>query len=415
MAVGNPLNVRKAARGVLLVTAITAGVTGWIVARGSDTVIIPYPDEAGVSIDSPIALDSFVFLDAPLAFDAGIPLLTAWEMHTISPHSFCDGADGTNMADVDGDGDLDIVTACEQGGKVILAKNDGCAASWTIIQMPGPTLSGPEDARFGDVDGDGDLDIVEAESGGAKLKWYRNNAGSFGGGLPITITSGTERFMHAVVYAPGVIFSGSYSTGASVRRWNSSDAGLTWTSTLLLADAGWVKGMEVRNGDDLLLWLYTGSRRGVSWITDASVGSGTLGTRLTTDVNTLRGSEKDGVISTVVGSSDGVSAGLSVSIVGGATPSFPTSFGRAQASQLGDIDGDGVDDLVLTASHADAVGISSVVWLKGPAFTQRGEISGDTGIKHDNAVITDVNCDGHADVVTTEEKSLGLIFYENPL
>ena len=46
------------------------------------------------------------------------------------------------------------------------------------------------------------------------------------------------------------------------------------------------------------------------------------------------------------------------------------------------------------------------------------ELSGPDGIKYDLIGIVDLDADGHADVITTEEqldtKGLGVIWYENP-
>ncbi|HTL33492.1 MAG TPA: VCBS repeat-containing protein [Kofleriaceae bacterium] len=86
-------------------------------------------------------------------------------------------------ADIDGDGDLDILTGGAWGTQLLLFRNDG--ATWTDVtasQVPQQTTS-IGDAEFGDVDGDNDLDIVlvdwgtgnAASNGGGKTMLYRNN------------------------------------------------------------------------------------------------------------------------------------------------------------------------------------------------------------------------------------------------
>lgn len=415
----NPINLKKAAAPILFIGIVTAGFLGWTFTKSDNsTVFIPFPESGVPPVDAPpdSAIDA---VDAPAGtIDPTVP----WVMNTIISHNDCKGADGTNTVTVLGQ--PWITTACEQGNKIYVAKRTSCGV-FSVTALPSPaagagSVIGPEDSRFGDTDGDGDFDVVTAESGGAKIREYKNNGTGFD--VPTTVTTGTIRYMHAAVFAPDVIFAGSYSTGAEVARFNRS--GGVWTKTTL-TPADWVKGLEIHNGDDLLIWDYSGNRRGVRWIRDASVGTGTPEDPLECTITppstaclgpnfTLRGAKVGADIAYAVGSSDGLSSGTKFAIIGGATATYPTNFGRAQAVNLCDIDGDATNDMVITASHADAVGESSVLWLKGPSFTQRGEVSGEIGIKHDNAVCMDVDCDGDLDIVTTEEKSLGLIWYENP-
>jgi hypothetical protein len=404
--------ISKLARPAFVAGSLAVVGAVWVFTRDSGgTIEFPRPT-ADAAVDAGI--------DAPDAAAGTIDPNTAWTRVEIASIGACDGADGVDVADYDGDGDLDITTACEQGNKVIVARNDSCASSWTVTTIA-TGLSAPEDSRFGDVDGDGDLDIVIAESGGLKVRWYANTGGTFGSAT--TVNSGQQRFMHALVLSTGVIVAGGYSTGATVDRYTASAPYTSWTRTELTA-ANWVKGLQ-KVGSDVLVWDYLGALRGVRWITNVAT-SPAAGERLTSDSYTLRGFyDSDGTITTAVGTSDGVSAGESFRIVGSTSPTFPTSFGRVQAIATGDIDDDGTDDIVVTASHAGATtncvtescdtAVSSVLWLKGPGYTQRGEVSGVQGIKHDNPVIADFDCDGDEDIAVTEEKYFGLVMFANPL
>lgn len=87
-----------------------------------------------------------------------------WRHHTIDDSSL--GADGTRFGDINGDGLLDITTPWEQGGIVrvyINPGNKGLKDPWP--QVTAGEVGDPEDSFFVDLDGDGHLDVVSACEG----------------------------------------------------------------------------------------------------------------------------------------------------------------------------------------------------------------------------------------------------------
>lgn len=97
-----------------------------------------------------------------------------WRRHTIDASSR--GADGVRVADVNGDRWPDLVTGWEEGGKVRLYLNPGpkqARQPWPAVTVG--NVGSPEDAVFADLDGDGDLDIVTCEErDNLGVIWYEN-------------------------------------------------------------------------------------------------------------------------------------------------------------------------------------------------------------------------------------------------
>ena len=75
-------------------------------------------------------------------------------------------------ADVDGDGDLDVLSASNFDNKIAWYENDGLQSftEHTISNNAG----GASSLFVEDVDGDGDLDVLSASSTDDKIAWYEN-------------------------------------------------------------------------------------------------------------------------------------------------------------------------------------------------------------------------------------------------
>ncbi len=82
-------------------------------------------------------------------------------------------------ADVDGDGDLDVLSASENDNKIAWYENTDGAGSFGAQQVISTAADGLMSIFGADVDGDGDLDVLSA--GDDKIAWYENTdgAGSF--------------------------------------------------------------------------------------------------------------------------------------------------------------------------------------------------------------------------------------------
>ncbi len=94
------------------------------------------------------------------------------------------------VADIDGDGDPDILSASQDDDTIAWHQNvNGDGATWTKLTIS--TTAGGASAAFpADVDGDGDLDVFAAALDDDTVGWYENTdgSGSFGTLQPISST-----------------------------------------------------------------------------------------------------------------------------------------------------------------------------------------------------------------------------------
>ena len=103
----------------------------------------------------------------------------------------------------------------------------------------------------------------------------------------------------------------------------------------------------------------------------------------------------------------------------------PASTGNCKSVSAGDMNGDGVMDLVLS-TNTDKEEKVGLTWLDGRKINNTKEvdyqqISGVHRSKFDQAVLTDLDKDGDLDVLICEEnfgvnsEGLGVVWYENEL
>jgi hypothetical protein len=138
--------------------------TSWL----THSIDTNWPGDVGVLI---VDLDGNGDLDVVLApsessgrlswYEAADPVNGPWTEHSVDPtvtylHTFKAG-------DMDGDGDLDLVTAemhqSSDPDEVSVYRNDGGALSWTQVVV---ATTGSHNLRIGDIGSDGDLDIFGA-------------------------------------------------------------------------------------------------------------------------------------------------------------------------------------------------------------------------------------------------------------
>ncbi|MEC8513335.1 MAG: VCBS repeat-containing protein, partial [Planctomycetota bacterium] len=89
------------------------------------------------------------------------------------------GANSVHSADLDGDGDADLLSASGDDGRIAWYENLG-GGSFGPPELIAPTVDFHNAVYATDLDGDGDADVLSASTFGG-IAWYENlGGGAFG-------------------------------------------------------------------------------------------------------------------------------------------------------------------------------------------------------------------------------------------
>ena len=205
---------------------------------------------------------------------------SAWTERIISTSA--DSAISVYAADVDGDGDIDIMSASDRDDKIAWYENTaGNGSAWTehIIST---SANGAKSVYAADVDGDGDIDIMSASFYDDKIAWYENTAGDGSAWTEQIISSSADSAIS--VYAADVdgdgdidIISASYEIRKIAWFENNGSNGLSWTNHFLFPykDPNSVKAADIDGDGDIdVLWAALGDGS-IVWY-ENKIGDGSL-------------------------------------------------------------------------------------------------------------------------------------------
>lgn len=160
------------------------------------------------------------------------------------------GIAGLSAADLDGDGDTDIISTSVDGDEVAWWRNDGGRPlAWTKLSVGGG-FEAPLYSHAADIDGDDRVDVV-ATGGGPDfgvISWWRNDGGDPAGWSVQTLT---QAFMGASGVVSGD-FDGDGHTDllaaaindSEIAWWrNSGTDPITWTKNLVSDGFGGVQSV----------------------------------------------------------------------------------------------------------------------------------------------------------------------------
>ena len=388
----------------------------------------------------------------------------AWERHTIDDSSF--GADGVRLADINGDGRLDITSPWEQGGQVRVYLNpgpEGLRERWPAVTVG--QVGDPEDSVFVDLDADGSMDVVSSCEGDTRsmfVHWGPANSERLlepeaWTTEELPAASGVAKWMFTLpAQVDGKhgmdLIAGAKSEGAQIGWFEAppDPRDLAAWKYHALYDAGWI--MTIRRHDidsdgdlDIVATDRFDEGRGALWLENPGQ-DGALTDRWSEHRIGSVG-EYEAMHNVVADLDEDGLDDLVVAVKREAIryhrrtqqqpPSWethlidiPEGAAGGKAVKVADVDLDGQADLVVSCEHATD-GKIGLFWLDhGGSPTESHwtptSISGPEGFIYDLLQMIDLDGDGDLDVVTLEEKGpyladgyegreLGVIWYENPV
>ncbi len=101
--------------------------------------------------------------------------------------------------DIDGDGDMDVLSASEYDSKIAWYDNTDGQGTFGAQQIITTNALGAQSVYASDLDSDGDMDVLSASASDNKIAWYENTDGhgNFGDQQIITTNANSARAVHA--------------------------------------------------------------------------------------------------------------------------------------------------------------------------------------------------------------------------
>jgi len=195
-----------------------------------------------------------------------------------------DGARGLSVADMDGDGDFDIVSAARDDDAIDWFENDGAAdPTWTKANIA-TSADGALDAKVADMDGDGDMDIISASHLDDTIAWYENDGAAdptWTAANIATDADGAVDLEAADMDGDGDmdIIAGSRLDDTVSWYENDGAADPTWTATDIDTSGDWVRDVHIGDLDgdgDLDIVVASRNDDTIAWYENTCDGSDPL-------------------------------------------------------------------------------------------------------------------------------------------
>lgn len=388
--------------GIYLADLNADGNVDILAATQDDNTVAWYPNNGGGTFGSRrvISTDAFVALSvyaADLDGDGDLDVLSAsrdddkiaWYENldgvgTYGPQQIisttASRAYAVYAADLDGDGDADVLSASDLDDKIAWYENTNGAGDFSSERIIATSVDAARDVVSADLDGDGDQDVIAASAGDNKVVWFENTdgGGTFGDEQVITNVAFFAQAVRAAdLDGDGDMDVVSASTNDAKVAWypNLDGAGTFGTQQVITTLAVGAISVDIANLDD-------------DFDLDV-VSASTLDNKIAWyESFTGKGRVRFSLLHTVSG--------------------FNETLG-AHAVSTADLDGDGDQD-VLSASFNDY----KIAW-----YPNNGGELGDQRVITNSAALArdvfaaDIDGDGDMDVLSASGYDNAIKWYEN--
>jgi hypothetical protein len=161
------------------------------------------------------ALTGSVYADRVAWYENTLGDGSAWLEHPIT--SSADGVQSVFAADVDGDGDLDALSAAQYANEIAWYENEsGDGSVWSVHVIDG-AAEGARKVLATDIDGNGAIDVLAWPALGGEVVWYSNQEGD-----------GSAWARHMIAEDEGIPCAGDVDGDGDLDVLSSHDWEISW-------------------------------------------------------------------------------------------------------------------------------------------------------------------------------------------
>ena len=133
-----------------------------------------------------------------------------------------DGAYSVYAADIDNDGDMDVLSASTNDDKIAWYESDGAADPSFTARTITTSADGARSVYAADVDNDGDMDVLSASANDDKIAWYENDGAADPSFTARTISKSADNAQS--VYATDIDNDGDMAVSYTHLRAHETDS-----------------------------------------------------------------------------------------------------------------------------------------------------------------------------------------------